>query len=82
VFAAVENLSVRDQAGDYFTLDTPRRAELTEFDVVCCAKTHLRSRLYHHHTFAGAHPPKTLVVNDPAQVRNAPEKFWSLNSPS
>ena len=76
VFAAVENLSVRDQAGDYFTLDTPRRAELTEFDVVLLRQdppfdlayittTHLLERIH----------PKTLVVNDPAQVRNAPEKI-------
>ncbi|MGH6684116.1 MAG: glutathione synthase, partial [Pseudolabrys sp.] len=34
LFATVEGLTVRDQAGDYFTLSAPRRAEMTEFDVV------------------------------------------------
>jgi glutathione synthase len=34
VFSHVESLSVRDKAGDHFTLDEPRRVELTEFDVV------------------------------------------------
>src|SRR5260221_10044621 len=34
VFAHIESLSVRDKAGDHFTLDKPRRGELTEVDVV------------------------------------------------
>src|SRR5260221_5514743 len=34
VFAHIESLSVRDKAGDHFTLDKPRRVELTEVDVV------------------------------------------------
>src|ERR1700720_4547292 len=34
VFAAVQALEVRDREGDHFTLAPPRRAELTDFDVV------------------------------------------------
>src|SRR5512135_2326230 len=34
LFAAVETLSVRDKAGDHFTLGEPRRTELTAFDVI------------------------------------------------
>ena len=34
VFTTVETLSVRDVAGDHFTLSDPRRVELTAFDVV------------------------------------------------
>ncbi len=34
LFATVESLAVRDQVGDHFTLDEPRRVELTEFDVI------------------------------------------------
>src|SRR5258707_15885547 len=30
VFAHIESLSVRDKAGDHFTLDKPRRGELNE----------------------------------------------------
>ena len=82
LFATVESLVVRDQAGDYFTLDEPRRVELTEFDVVLLRQdppfdlayvttTHLLERIH----------PKTLVVNDPAHVRNAPEKMMVTEFP-
>ena len=82
LFATVESLAVRDQAGDHFTLDEPRRVELTEFDVVLLRQdppfdlayvttTHLLERIH----------PKTLVVNDPAHVRNAPEKVFVTEFP-
>jgi glutathione synthase len=82
VFATVAELSVRDQAGDHFTLGEPRRAELTEFDVILLRQdppfdlayvtsTHLLERVQ----------PKTLVINDPASVRNAPEKLFVMNFP-
>ena len=34
VFATVQSLSVRDKAGDHFTLGERKRVMLTEFDVV------------------------------------------------
>src|SRR5476651_1863879 len=82
LLATVESLSVRDKAGDHFTLDEPRRVELAEFDVVLLRQdppfdlayvttTHLLERIH----------PKTLVVNDPAHVRNAPEKFFVTEFP-
>ena len=60
----------------------PRRAELTEFDVVLLRQdppfdlayvttTHLLERIH----------PKTLVINDPASVRNAPEKVFVTEFP-
>ena len=77
VFAHVQSLTVRDKAGDHFALDRPRRIELTELDVVLLRQdppfdlayvttTHLLERIH----------PGTLVVNDPAHVRNAPEKVF------
>ena len=77
VFSTVEGLTVRDQAGDHFKLDAPRRVEMSDFDVVLLRQdppfdlnyitsTHLLERIH----------PKTLVVNDPGQVRNAPEKIF------
>ena len=77
VFATVQPLEVVDRAGSHFTLGQPRRAELADFDVVLLrqdppfdlayiATTHLLERVQ----------PKTLVVNDPANVRNAPEKVF------
>jgi glutathione synthase len=82
VLASVESLSVRDVAGDHFTLSKPRRVELTEFDVVLLRQdppfdlayvttTHLLERIQ----------AKTLVINDPASVRNAPEKVFVTEFP-
>jgi glutathione synthase len=82
VFSTVEPLSVRDQAGDHYTLGESRRVELTEFDVILLRQdppfdlnyvttTHLLERIH----------PKTLVVNDPAHVRNAPEKVFVTEFP-
>jgi glutathione synthase len=82
LFSTVESLAVRDQPGDHFTLDEPRRVELAEFDVVLLRQdppfdlayvttTHLLERIH----------PKTLVVNDPAHVRNAPEKIFVTEFP-
>jgi glutathione synthase len=82
VVAPVQALTVRDQAGDYFTLGEPRREQLSAFDVILLRQdppfdlayitsTHLLERLH----------PKTLVVNDPASVRNAPEKLFVMDFP-
>jgi glutathione synthase len=82
VFAAVQPVTVRDQVEDHVTLGEPRRAALTEFDVVLLRQdppfdlayvttTHLLERIV----------PHTLVVNDPAQVRNAPEKIFVMEFP-
>ena len=82
LFATVESLTVRDRAGDHFTLDEPRRIELSEFDVILLRQdppfdlsyitsTHFLERIH----------PKTLVVNDPAHVRNAPEKVFVTEFP-
>jgi glutathione synthase len=77
LFATVQPLKVRDQEGAHFTLGEGTRIELSAFDVVLMRQdppfdlayitaTHLLERVQ----------PKTLVVNDPAEVRNAPEKMF------
>ena len=82
LFATVETLSVRDVPGDHFTLSDARRVELTAFDVVLLRQdppfdlayvttTHLLERIH----------PRTLVINDPAHVRNAPEKIFVTEFP-
>jgi glutathione synthase len=76
VSATVQALEVRDVAGDHFTLGEPRSADLASFDVVLLRQdppfdlayistTHMLERIR----------PQTLVVNDPAHVRNAPKNF-------
>jgi glutathione synthase len=82
VSAAVRALSVRDTAGDHFTLGDPKITDLSSFDVVLLRQdppfdlayistTHMLERIH----------PKTLVVNDPAHVRNAPEKIYVTEFP-
>jgi glutathione synthase len=77
VVASAQTLQVRDKQGDHFTLGEAKRLEVSSFDVVLLRQdppfdlayittTHLLERIH----------PKTLVVNDPASVRNAPEKMY------
>jgi glutathione synthase len=80
LIARGSTLTVRDTIGDHFTLTDPRKIDLGTWDVVLLRQdppfdmnyittTHLLERIH----------PKTLVVNDPASVRNAPEKVWVLD---
>jgi glutathione synthase len=82
VSAAVRPLAVRDIVGDHFTLGEPRHTDLATFDVVLLrqdppfdlayiSSTHMLDRIH----------PKTLVVNDPSHVRNAPEKIFVTEFP-
>lgn len=75
-------LQVCDKLGDHFSLSEPRTIDLASMDVVLLRQdppfdmgyittTHLLERIH----------PKTLVVNDPREVRNAPEKLWVLDFP-
>ncbi len=82
VEARLETVLVRDVPGDHFTLGETERTDLSSFDVVLLRQdppfdmgyittTHLLERIH----------PKTLVVNDPAEVRNAPEKIFVTEYP-
>jgi len=82
VVAPVQPLTVRDQDGDHFTLGDATRTHMESFDVVLLRQdppfdlayitsTHLLERIH----------PKTLVVNDPASVRDAPEKLFVMDFP-
>jgi len=82
VFAAVEPLTLQDRKGDHYRLGEPARADLSDMDVVLLRQdppfdmsyitsTHLLERVH----------PQTLVVNDPAWVRNSPEKIFVTEFP-
>ncbi len=82
VFAWLEELKVRDEKGNHFTLGEPVRTDLTQMDVVLLRQdppfdmnyittTHMLERIH----------PETLVVNDPAWVRNSPEKIFVMDFP-
>ncbi len=77
VYARVEDMTLRDEKGNHFSLGEPWRADLSEMDVVLLRQdppfdmnyittTHILERIH----------PQTLVVNDPAWVRNSPEKIF------
>src|ERR1700716_62380 len=82
VFATVRPLEVRDQAGDHFTFGEPRRADLSEFDVFLLRQDPPFDLAYitTTHQLERVHP-RTLVVNDPGEVRNAPEKMFVMSFP-
>jgi glutathione synthase len=80
LMATGHTLRVEDRVGDHYKLSNPRAVDLAEWDVVLLRQdppfdmayittTHLLERIH----------PKTLVVNDPAHVRNAPEKVFVLD---
>lgn len=82
VSAPMRALQVRDVAGDHFTVGDVERTPLEQLDVVLMRQdppfdlayitaTHLLERVH----------PRVLVVNDPAEVRNAPEKIFVTHFP-
>jgi len=77
--ASGQDVTVRDEAVNHAALSEMRRVDLGSQDVVLMRQdppfdmnyitaTHLLEHIH----------PKTLVVNDPAEVRNAPEKLYVL----
>ncbi len=82
VHALMEPLTVADEAGRHFELGEAVRRPISEMDVVLLRQdppfdmnyittTHLLETVH----------PKTLVVNDPAWVRNSPEKIFVTEFP-
>jgi glutathione synthase len=82
VTAMVRPVTIRDVIGDHATQGAEERIDLASVDVVLLRQdppfdmayvttTHLLERIH----------PKTLVVNDPAHVRNAPEKIFVTDFP-
>jgi glutathione synthase len=77
VTARMQPMQLRREKGNHFTLGAPEMRDLSTFDVVLLRQdppfdmsyittTHLLEHIH----------PRTLVVNDPASVRNAPEKLF------
>ena len=82
VFARGRDVSVQRVTGDHARLADWRRPELTEFDVVLLRQDPPFDMTYIDTTyFLEAVHPQTLVVNNPAEVRNAPEKLFVTQFP-
>jgi glutathione synthase len=82
VLARGRPLNIRAVRGDHHALGEEEVREISEFDVVLMRQdppfdmayitaTHFLERIH----------PKTLVVNDPMEVRNAPEKLFVTGFP-
>jgi glutathione synthase len=80
--AMAEPLAVKDVEGDHARLGQPLLVDLSTVDVVLLRQdppfdlayvttTHLLERIH----------PRTLVVNDPRSVRDAPEKLFVMDFP-
>ena len=74
--------TAREEDGNHFTLGPTEKIDLAQMDVVLLRQdppfdmayitsTHILDRIH----------PKTLVVNDPTSVRNAPEKIFVTDFP-
>ncbi|MEC9151884.1 MAG: glutathione synthase, partial [Pseudomonadota bacterium] len=82
VMARSQPLTVRRELGNHFDLGEPELVDLGSMDVVLMRQdppfdmayitaTHMLEHIY----------PETLVVNDPVEVRNAPEKIFVTRFP-
>jgi glutathione synthase len=82
VIASTRAVEVRDVEGDHFSLGEVERVDLADVDIVLMRQeppfdigyitaTYLLERIH----------PQTLVVNNPAEVRNAPEKLFVTHFP-
>ena len=82
VTARARPLSVRPELDNHFTLGAPEVIDLGEVDVVLMRQDPPFDMSYITATHLLEHVhPKTLVVNDPAEVRNAPEKLFVTRFP-
>ncbi|MCW5730260.1 MAG: glutathione synthase [Alphaproteobacteria bacterium] len=82
VVARARPLSVRRVKGDHFTLGAPMELDLAAVDVVLMRQDPPFDMAYITATHLLEHVhPRTLVVNDPVHVRNAPEKLFVTHFP-
>lgn len=82
VFGRGRTLTVRAVKGDHHTLGPYEHRDMSTFDVVLMRQDPPFDMAYitASHFLERIHP-KTLVVNNPAEVRNAPEKLFVTGFP-
>jgi len=82
VLARGRSVSVNDVKGDHARFGDWELRDLSEFDVVLLRQDPPFDMAYITSThFLDVVHPKTLVVNNPAEVRNAPEKLFVTGFP-
>ncbi len=82
VFAKARALTVQRIKGDHYTLGLPEMVDLTTFDIVLMRQDPPFDMAYITATHMLQHVcDRTLVLNDPVEVRNAPEKLFVTHFP-
>jgi len=82
VTARAQEMTLRRKQGDHVTLGPKTEIELDAMDVVLMRQDPPFDMAYITATHVLQHiHPKTLVVNDPVEVRNAPEKLFVAHFP-
>jgi glutathione synthase len=77
LYAHARSLKVRREKGNHFSLGEPAMVDLATMDVILMRQDPPFDMAYITATHLLEHiHPATLVVNDPAEVRNAPEKLF------
>ena len=80
--ARVREMTVVRQKGAHYTLGEPQVVDLSTMDVVLMRQDPPFDMAYITATHMLEHiQPKVLVLNDPAEVRNAPEKLFVTHFP-
>jgi glutathione synthase len=82
LYARAHPVTVRREAGNFYTFGALEMLNLAEMDVVLMRQDPPFDMAYITATHLLEHiHPKTLVVNDPASVRNSPEKLLVAHFP-
>jgi glutathione synthase len=82
IVATARPLTVRRERGAHFTLGAPTEIDLADVDVVLMRQDPPFDMAYITATHLLQHVhPRTLVINDPVEVRNAPEKLFVTHFP-
>ena len=77
VMARAQPMTLRREKGNHFTLGAAEMVDLSTLDVILLRQDPPFDMSYITTTHLLEHVhPKTLVINDPASVRNAPEKLF------
>jgi glutathione synthase len=83
VTARARPLTVRRVRGDHYTLGQPETLDLAAVDMVLMRQDPPFDMAYITATHLLQHiQPHTLVINDPVEVRNAPEKLFVTRFPA
>ena len=82
VYAKLRRLRVRDEVGNHFDEEAEIYSPLDEMNVILMRQDPPFDMAYITATHMLEHlPASTMVVNNPAEVRNAPEKIMVLDFP-